>query len=155
MFTQNWETTCDANNRFPIYRTMKFTFGYDKYLSYINVAKFRFAYTRLRIAASYLHVNRKLIHRDANTKCPFCPQEENELHFLLFCKEYNLIRQKYIHKHFDNINISISQLLNNNKVCIILDVAIYAHKAFEIRSKKLREMKLKKRIALTKRHTAH
>ena len=153
MYIQCWQYICDNSGKFTQYRAMKVDFGFEPYLGQINVAKFRFAYTRLRIAASYLHINRRLIRRNPVVKCPFCRETENEIHFLLYCQVYKELRTKYINKHFPNHNAtSLAQLLNNDKKEIILDVAMYAYEAFDLRSKKLREMKVQKRINQQKRN---
>ena len=92
-------------------------------------------------------MNRRLIDRNANIKCPFCNHTEDELHFLSYCKLYEEIREKYISKHFDNLlAVNLGQLLNNNNKSITTDVAVYAQKAFVLRAQTLREMKERKRI---------
>ena len=98
MFIQNWESVCDNSSKFIEYRNMKKVYGYEKYLDYMPISKFRFAFTRMRIAASYLHINRKLIFENAVTKCPFCEKEESEIHFILYCNMYNDLRDKYVKK---------------------------------------------------------
>ena len=146
MYIQCWQYICDSSGKFVTYRSMKVNFQFEPYLNLINIAKFRIAFTRLRIAASYLHINRKLITKNPNVKCPFCDLIEDELHFILHCNMYKELRKKYIIKHFDNLDeVTVGHLLNNSNNGITIDVAVYAQKAFEIRSQKLREMKMLKK----------
>ena len=78
MYIQYWPGVCDSSGKFRRYRLIKSNFGFEAYLNQITIAKFRFAYARLRIQASYLHINRKLIQNNPNTSCSFCNKEENE-----------------------------------------------------------------------------
>ena len=72
---------------------------------------------------------------------------ESEIHFLTSCQVYNDLRERYIKKHFFNVQtLSVNQLLNNDNPAIIRDVATFAYYAFTRRSDRLREIKLWKRI---------
>ena len=139
MYIQFWASTCDNSAKFRTYRSFKVNFGMEKYLNDISIAKFRFAYTRLRTGTSYRICDKPV------TKCPFCTDEESELHFLTQCQVYNDLRGNYI-KHFQNTQfLTISHLINNDNAAIVRDVATYARYAFARRSNKLREIKNKNR----------
>ena len=149
-FIQSWSAKCNSD-RFQVYKSVKSVFETEKYLNSITIAKFRTALARLRIAASYLHVNRRLIHPNASIKCAFCPKEdETELHFLLECKIYDTLRDKYVYKHFKKgAYISLPNLLANTSVGIMHDVAMFTYYAHKTRSERLREMQLRKNILVS------
>ena len=146
IFRQSWSEKCNPTGKFQTYRQFKLDFGEEKYLLNIPVAKFRVAMARMRIAASYLHVNRRLLNPTANIKCPFCPKDETELHFLMECPCYNDIRIKYIFKHLPENGTTLSQLLANESKAITHDIAMYIFYSFKLRSEKLREAKLRKNV---------
>ena len=117
----------------------------------INIAKFRVAFARIRTATSYLHINRRLLNPTANVACPFCKRDETELHFLIQCEAYKDIRDRYIRKHFYiegtmNPNINLKQILANESVEITKDIAMFTHCGLKLRSDKLRQIQLQKKI---------
>ena len=105
------------------------------------------AIARLRVAASYLHVNRRLINPNACIKCPFYSQAETELHFLTECIFYRELREKYISKHFtDTTSVTLNQLIANESMLVTSDVAMYINYGLKVRAERLRIMKLRRNI---------
>ena len=133
-FQQDWASKLNSSTRFNTYCTFKSLLKPEPYLSYLTVSKFKKYFTRFRLGLNDLNVN---IRYKENVKtCPFCNQLENELHFLLKCKAYDPIRDKYILKHrqFRNGNvIELKQLLANSNVYITRDVAMYIYYALKKR----------------------
>ena len=134
MYQQNWHAKCINNEKFASYGTIKNEFITEPYLKIIHISKFRFAFTRIRTQANYLNNNRRIYNENAEIKCPFCNQEETELHLLAECCKYENLRVKYIRKHFPNkTQLTLVNLLNCEKPEILKDIAMFAHFAFKHR----------------------
>ena len=139
-YRQEWAMKCGGSGRIATYYTFKRDFCREPYLKFLTLPKFRFALARLRLSANYLNINRKYIDPRANTKCPFCRNEESEMHFLLFCHRYKDLRKKYIEKHFrqDTFrNLTLSTIVNNENQAIMTDVSMYICYAFDQRFRAL------------------
>ena len=146
-FMQSWTEKGNQCTKFNIYTSIKANFGTEIYLESINIAKFRIAYARIRTSTSYLHINRRLIHPDANIKCPFCDEDETEMHFLTVCKIYDGLRIKYLNKHFQNLTrVNLSQILANANEEIIKSVAMFVFYGLKWRSDRIRQIQLQKKI---------
>ena len=133
MYRQEWAAKCEGSDRLATYRSFKTEFVREPYLKFLTLPKFRFALARLRVSANYLNVNRKYIDPQASTRCPFCTNEESEIHFLLFCPRYNDLWKKYIEKHFRKEtfrNLALRNILNNENRAITSDVALNTSYAF-------------------------
>ena len=133
--------------KFSTYRSFKTIFEPEKYLVNITIQKFRIAMARLRTGASYLHINRSFFNPNAIIKCPFCPKDETEWHFLLECEMYKDLRSRYVSKHFaSKEGVHLGQLLANTSKAISHDVAMFIYYSLKLRSERLREAKLRKRL---------
>ena len=145
-YQQFWADTCDMSSKFTEYRSFKTDFIREPYLKILDISKFRLAYTRIRTGANYLNANRRFIHKNPFTKCPFCPETETEFHLLIICPKYKDLREKYVYKHFrEEIcrNITLDKLINNDKEEIIRDIAVFTHQAFNRRFHCLQALKIR------------
>ena len=124
------------SRRFTTYLSFKEGHDREAYLGEIRVPKFRRALTRFRFGVNELRANRRYTNIQANRQCPFCLQEENELHFLVRCPTYTVIRQKYISKFWITLNgVTLKDLVNNVNIDITRNVATYIYYAMMERNR--------------------
>jgi len=96
-FIQQWRENLHNRSEFKLYRSIKTTFGTEKYISNVPILSFRNALVRLRLCASPIlcHANRFL--PDNSNLCPLCNEiEEDELHFILGCHRLEDIRMNIL-----------------------------------------------------------
>ena len=123
------------SRRFTTYLSFKEGHDRELYLGEIRVPKFRRALTRFRFGVNELRANRRFTNIQANRQCPFCIQEENELHFLTKCPTYQELRQKYIMGFWITLNgLTVKDLVNNDNLEITKNVAIYIYYALMLRN---------------------
>ena len=81
-------------------------FNLKCYLDFVTVQKFRYAFTRLRVASHRLEIEAGRWHKPNRTlveerKCLFCRNSlEDEFHFVSECPLYQDLRQEYIKRYF-------------------------------------------------------
>ena len=72
------------------------------YLDFVTVQKFRYTFTRLRVASHRLEIEAGRWHKPNRTpveenKCLFCRNSlEDEFHFVIECPLYQDLRREYI-----------------------------------------------------------
>ena len=97
---------------------------------------------RLRMGASELNINKKYIKKDPVLRCPFCPQDETELHFLKHCPNYDNLRQKYLDKHFNwHPDIGLNRILGSENPVVIKDIATFIYHAMKKRKEDLQSVR--------------
>ena len=94
-FIQEWSSRNNNSDRFRWYSTFKLSFGLEDYLNNVDIKKFRDILIRFRFSINDLAVNR-FDNNNPDLKCPFCDHRDDEEHFLLECKAYEELRQKYL-----------------------------------------------------------
>ena len=95
-FRQSWSSKLSESNRFSLYCTFKSSFGLEKYFESVTSNYVRTMYIRFRLGVSELKSNRYRYSPEASKKCPFCDNDEDEVHFLFHCTLYADLRQKYL-----------------------------------------------------------
>ena len=124
------------SRRFVTYFSFKEGHEREGYLNDIRVPKFRKALTRFRFGVNELRANRRFMNPQANRKCPFCLEDEDEIHVLLNCPTYRNLRNKYIGKFWITLNnITLKDLLANDNPEIVRGIAFFIFYALELRSK--------------------
>jgi len=141
-YYQEWHDDIHDMSKMSVYCTFKSSFVCEKYISVLNVMKFRRLYARFRCSNHSLEIEegRKngllLEHRI----CKFCDVKgvtviEDEYHFLLKCSAYDEFRKKYRHlaciknaTYDDFINVMAS-----DDEIIVRDTATYLYNAFVYR----------------------
>ena len=101
---QDWHAKLTEKDRFSTYRLFKEDHNREEYLNLITITKFRRAFTRTRLGIIDINGNKKFRNPLADSKCPFCVNEETELHLILVCPSYDQLRTKYITKHWNQGN---------------------------------------------------
>ena len=113
-------------------------FETESYLSYVNIKKFRDAFARFRLRNCALNAYLPSNEEDVTTNCPFCDSVEDERHFLLHCKMYDDLRDRFILKHLQGFNYNgIAYLVNGRDVTKTRDVAMYIYYAYRLRGDKI------------------
>ena len=96
-----FSTIKSQESKLRTYGLIKTEIGFEKYLDEMDNTKTRTVFTKFRISAHRLRIETgRYIKRDKNKKdpctekiCPFCIDKiESEIHFLLHCPKYELIR---------------------------------------------------------------
>ena len=139
-FIQTWEGRLNNSSRALFYNAFR-SFELQPYLKTCNLMKFRQSLTRLRVSSHRLEVEsgrwnkpnpKPLLER----KCKLCDTLEDEYHFVIVCPMYNDIRHLYI-KQFYTKRPSMYKfisLINCTSEKQIRNLAVFVHKAFEIRN---------------------
>jgi hypothetical protein len=98
MFIQEWSAAVRDRDRYETYRSFKYVFASELYLTDIDLYCFRVAMTQLRLGV--LPINNNMFrYSDSPTSrnCPFCVNTvEDEHHFLFVCPQFTDLRSKYL-----------------------------------------------------------
>jgi hypothetical protein len=104
IYCQTWYTSINNSARLDTYCIFKHEFAYESYLDFIKEHKFRTALTQFRISSHHLEIETgRYQNVDRNERiCKNCNAGliENEYHFMLICKKYSDLREKYIKKYY-------------------------------------------------------
>ena len=123
---QDWHAKLTEKDRFSSYRLFKADHNRENYLSLITVSKFRRIFTRTRLGIIDINENKKFRTPLADRTCPFCNENETELHLILYCPNYDLLRAKYVAKHWPNRNnITLEVLLSCQQQDKLQDLAMF------------------------------
>jgi hypothetical protein len=146
-YLQNWHSTLFLSERYCFYSSFKQYHGMTSELFDVKPVVIRKALIQFRLGVSSIKSHR-LRYRAIdlqNLSCPFCPGTiENEYHFLFICPEYNDIRKQLIPNMFFNQSEEYKMInLMANLKCMTT-LAIYVYKAFQVRGKKVEELKQRK-----------
>lgn len=134
-FIQNWNSRLENSSRALFYKNFN-TFGYKSYLDIVNIGKFRYALSRLRLSSHRLEVE---VGRWAKPDripleerlCTTCQKLEDEFHFVLECIRYNDLRNLYIARYYrfrPNMYKLVELFSSDNKKCL-RNLSIYVFKA--------------------------
>ena len=142
-FIQGWNAEISNSSRGNTYSLIA-DFNFKCYLDFITIRKFRYAFTRLRVASHRLEIEAGRWHQPnripvEERKCVNCNSLEDEFHFLLECSLYQDLRQIYIKRYFwtrPNVPKFVELLQSDNKN-IIKNLSVYIYKSFERRTELL------------------
>ena len=125
------------SRRYVTYLSFKEGHEREEYLSVIRVPKFRRALTRLRFGVNELRANRRYVNPQANRQCPYCTEDEDEMHILVVCPTYRELREKYITKYWVTLNnVTLKDLVENENQDIVRGVATFVYYALGIRDRR-------------------
>ena len=133
IYQQKWFEKISVSSKCDYYSVFKTHIYTERYLSGVNIKKFRIALSRFRCSSHDLQIEKG---RYTNTPreerlCKCCNTNviEDEYHFLLVCPAFNTIREKYI-KEFYFVHPSIekfSSLLNCSNDRVLQNIAVYIY----------------------------
>jgi len=91
----------DWKNQIELYLKHISSFGFQPYLNILNISKFRYSMTKLRVSSHRLSIESSRWSKPNPTplserNCLFCNLLEDEYHFVLECNLYNALRKLYI-----------------------------------------------------------
>lgn len=141
-FVQNWHERLSISSRANFYITVA-DFRPKMYLESVNVLKFRTALARLRVSSHRLEIESGRwvrTYRPVNERfCNFCNCLEDEYHFVIECRLYNALRDKYIdHFYWNRPSMyKFVELMTSDNPRKIANLAIYTYKAFKIRNNEM------------------
>jgi hypothetical protein len=148
VYKQTCHTSINNSSRLTSYSLFKHEFKLEKYLSCISDKKYQIALTKLRLSSHDLAIETgRYTNIDRQFRiCRQCNMGfiENEYHFLLVCSKIRELKQKYfkpyycrwprVHKFID--------LMSNNSVRIINNLAKFVYFAFKKETKKMRNFSI-------------
>ena len=129
------------NSKLRPYATIKTEIGTERYLMEVTNYKIRSQVTKLRLSNHKLAIETgryKNIQKEARF-CPFCPTlVENEIHFLLVCPTYSVLRDK-LYASLDECNpmfatYSITERFEYIMANIDREVALFVTQCFQLRT---------------------
>ena len=144
----------NEKNKLRTYRLFKRTIRYEKYLE-LNISKnIMKKFTQLRLSAHKLcietarHIKVSMSTRNEQKlkarKCKLCEtnNDEDELHFLMFCPKYNKQRNILLSEIYDQCrNASLLSkadlfiwLMSNEDIAIMKKLILYVNECFTLRS---------------------
>lgn len=136
------------NSKLRTYSLLKLESGFENYLCDIKSIKERTALTKFRLSNHMLmiekgrHIKPKL--DESKRVCPFCLNcVENEIHFLLKCKEYQNLRNELLVEAKKNIPLPPFQS-DKQKFCALIKETPHLASQFISKASELREFLLAK-----------
>ena len=134
---------CLDTSKLYYYVNFTQTYEVEKYISAIDVSKFRKSIVNLRSSSHCLMVEKGRHHGISREfrNCPFCEGLlEDEYHFLLICPLYDLLRLMYIPEYFiKNPSVDeFARLMSSQHETVIRNTAMYIFYAFKERCEYLK-----------------
>ena len=104
IFVQNWHERLGGSSRANFYKSISH-FQFQPYLENINVCKYMKSVCKLRMSSHRLAIESGRWVRPVRIpieerKCVYCDLLEDEFHFVLECKCYTELRNRYIPRYF-------------------------------------------------------
>lgn len=135
-FVQKWSADIANSSKGHIYRTFKFIFGYEKYLS-ILPSKLRKILVKFRTSNHRLPVETgRWLGIPLNERCcTLCNKNQiaDEMHFILECNALSCIRQKYLEPRFcvRPNTFKFCELLSTLKLKKLKKLCLFINEIFE------------------------
>ena len=143
IFVQNWHERLEGSSRANFYKSISH-FQFQPYLENINVCKYMKSVCKLRMSSHRLAIESGRWARPVRIpieerKCVYCDLLEDEFHFVLECKCYTELRNKYIPRYFFRrpSMFKFVELLNTTNTKILRNLSTYIFLAFEYRTEQL------------------
>ena len=146
---QEWLGNINNSSKLAIYCTFKSQMEPEKYLTHLNVRKYRGALAKFRCSSHRLAIEsgryENILLEDRI--CLFCKELnktviEDEYHFLLFCPTFQDIREKYIEqKYWKNPTYQLFiDLMSNADKRTISNLSCFLYQANELRNDKTKKV---------------
>ena len=125
----------NGSSRYSVYKLYK-PFRYkENYLNVISSGISRRVASRFRMGVSLIMTHKPRFVQDSVTVCPMCmEEEEDEIHFILYCPVYHDLRSKYLAPFDSPPNVNTFQLLLSIVYESLIDsLCTYLNQAFKRR----------------------
>ena len=142
-YQQDWYREMCNSSKLSVYCTFKSLLDQEKYLSCVNIWKYRKALARFRCSCHNLEIE-KGRHEGIlleNRLCKFCDQRgltviEDEYHFLLCCPRYIEQRNRYINKQYTNNPTyqNFIEIMSTDNAIVIKNLASFIVQASLVRN---------------------
>ena len=136
-YLQGWNSDINSKDRYAFFSSFKQTHGLSQYLLTVKNVALKRNLVRLRLGVSFLKPHRLRFSKTTqeNFDCPFCEDTyESEIHFLLVCPKYSVLREKYIPAKFYTRPSAHKMALLLADTRHATTLAIYVSKAFALRN---------------------
>ena len=136
-FKEDWSKKLEDSDRFLVYRTFKFVFGAESYLTNITLKRFRDALIRFRLGLNDMGINQRFTNKNKN--CPFCENIfEDERHVIFVCKSYEDLRCKYLIDFISSSNCTVKNILmvTDLTLDLVRKLGMYLYYCFKRRDEK-------------------
>ena len=137
-YLQTWNDICQRSSKLTSYISFKSTFGKEKYLSVLNIKKYRYAFVSLRCSSHQLMIEKGRytgLDRDQRF-CHLCKFEiEDEYHFVLICPLYKELREQLIpDKYFEHpCRHRFNMLMSTENETVLKNLAAYIYRSYLLR----------------------
>ena len=139
-FIQNWRARLEESTRARFDRSFAI-FRFQPYLEKLNVSKFIYALSRLRVSSHRLEVESGRWVKPNQVpynerKCSNCSVLEDEFHFILECPLYVDLRKKYISRYYwlRPSMFKFIELLNSSNAGCVRKLGCFIFHEFKRRS---------------------
>ena len=135
-YLQGWNSDINSKDRYAFFSSFKQTHWLSQYLLTVKNVALKRNLVRLRLGVSFLKPHRlRFSKTQENFDCPFCEDTyESEIHFLLVCPKYSVLREKYIPAKFYTRPSAHKMALLLADTRHATTLAIYVSKAFALRN---------------------
>ena len=119
------------------FTSFKRTHGLSQYLLTVKNVALKRNLVRLRLGVSFLKPHRLRFSKTTreNFDCPFSEDTyESDIHFMLVCPKYSVLREKYIPAKFYTRPSAYKMALLLADTRLTTTLAIYVSKAFALRN---------------------
>ena len=141
-YLKSWYAELADSSKLCLYKDYTLYYEHETYLNCLNIRKFKHTLSKLRSRCHNLEIEVGRYHGlpRHDRLCRLCKDEvENEIHFMLQCPVYEILRQKYLPRKyyiFPNEN-KFNILKSSHSETVIHNVATYLYYAFKLRQELL------------------
>ena len=135
-YLQGRNNDINPKDRYAFFSSFKQTHGLSQYLLAVKNVAVKRNLVRLRLGVFFLKPHRLRFSKTTqeNFDCPFCEDTyESEIHFLLVCPKYSVLREKYIPAKFYTRPSAYKMALLLADTRHTTTLAIYVSKASALR----------------------
>lgn len=141
-YLQEWSASVRDSSKLSTYMSFKMEHKHEYYLGCVTIRKFRAALCRLRCSSHQLAIEQGRYRQTpvGLRLCPLCNNGiETELHFVLKCPAYIMLRERYIlPKYYNNVSQhKFIMLMSSQSEYVLRNLAMFVFYAFKLREQLL------------------
>ena len=138
---QNWCSSVNNLSDTFYYKHYKSLLNVERYLTYEIPVYLKVIYTRFRCSNFRLAIDQGRYNKITYTErlCPYCLDHglryiEDELHTLLVCKRYSVLRDHYISKFIKNHSFqTFIDIMTSENLDVLFNVCLYLYNVQKLR----------------------